>query len=56
MDILRKSKQALKKALDYNRDNIVDTQDIVDASKDIEEQMKKLSEQLRQYSDANKDK
>ena len=48
MDILRKSKQALKKRLDYNRDNVVDTKDIIDATNDIEEQMKKIAEQLRQ--------
>lgn len=48
MDLLRKSKQALKKALDYNRDNVVDTKDIVDATNDLEEQMKKISEQLKQ--------
>lgn len=56
MDILRKSKQALKKRLDYNRDNVVDTKDIIDATNDIEEQMKKLSEQLKQqFEDAMKD-
>lgn len=56
MDILRKSKQALKKVLDYNKDNIVDTKDIVDATNDIEEQLRKISEQLKQqYDDARKD-
>lgn len=53
MDLLRKNKQALKKALDYNKDNIVNTKDIVDLQKDIESQIKKMSEQLKQqYEDA----
>lgn len=52
MDLLRKNKQALKKALDYNKDNIVNTKDIVDLQKDIESQIKKMSEQLKQqYED-----
>lgn len=46
MDILKKSKQALKKRLDYNKDNVVNAQDIIDATNDIELQMKKLAEQL----------
>lgn len=48
MDILKRSKQVLKKTLDYNRDNIVDTKDIIDATNDIEKKMKKFSEQLKQ--------
>lgn len=51
MDILRRSRKALKKALDYNKDNVVDTQDIIDATNDIEEQMRKISEQLKEQFD-----
>lgn len=48
MDILKKSRQALKKRLDYNRDNVIDTKDIIDATNDIEEQLRKMSEQLKE--------